>query len=49
MMVFITEEGSSLINIENIKLGSITEKLNGSKMGGNTKNENIMGKPILMV
>jgi hypothetical protein len=30
MKVFITEEVSSLTNIENIKLGSITEKHNGS-------------------
>jgi hypothetical protein len=32
MRVFIIEEVSSLTNTENIKLGSITEKLNGSKM-----------------
>jgi hypothetical protein len=49
MRVFITERDNFLISTENIKLGSITEKLSGSKMGGNTKNENIMGKPILMV
>jgi hypothetical protein len=32
MRVFITEKDNFLTNIENIKLGSITEKLNGSKM-----------------
>jgi hypothetical protein len=32
MRVFITEEDNFLTNTENIKLGSITEKLNGSKM-----------------
>ena len=32
MMVFITEKDNFLTNTENIKLGSITEKLNGSKM-----------------
>jgi len=30
--VFITEKDNFLTNTENIKLGSITEKLNGSKM-----------------
>jgi hypothetical protein len=32
MRVFITEKDNFLVNIENIKLGSITEKLSGSKM-----------------
>ena len=32
MRVFITEKDNFLTNTENIKLGSITEKLNGSKM-----------------
>jgi len=32
MRVFITEEDNLLTNTENIKLGNITEKLNGSKM-----------------
>ena len=31
MRVFITEKDNFLTNTENIKLGSITEKLNGSK------------------
>ena len=29
--MFITEKDNFLVNIENIKLGSITEKLSGSK------------------
>jgi len=32
MRVFITERDNFLISTENIKLGSITEKLSGSKM-----------------
>jgi hypothetical protein len=31
MRVFITEKDNFLTNIENIKLGSITEKLSGNK------------------
>jgi hypothetical protein len=31
MMGFITEKDNFLTNTENIKLGSITEKLNGNK------------------
>jgi len=31
MRVFITEKDNFLTNTENIKLGSITEKLNGGK------------------
>jgi hypothetical protein len=32
MRVFITEKDNFLVNIENIKLGNITEKLSGNKM-----------------